>query len=449
MIRKALAAMPMMMLLSSLTPAETEFEDFVLQDTHKVVLQGNYFEQDTQSEDESFSYSFKYDGSYLFSVPTLDWPDWDVFFRPWLVASSSEQLSDSFSSGQQYEGVYLEAREFYVRKNRFLEMPSLNLTLGRQQYADYYGTWWDDSIESVKLDFDKTLYGGFLALGQQFYNYNTDTNELNNNQKDVSYLFGEAWYRFSGQSISGIRWFGQYDHSVENDVEVSDFQGIKLGYFIDARESINSQHELSFYADFALINGEYENINSGSAFINAKENVKGWALVTELYDQFYLNQQRFKIGFRLGMTDAPDNAFSGHALAPVQTDRVSKTGQYSTGISGTMLDNNLSNIRFFGAMAEYQIDDRSHIEFLAFDMERRNRDVPLAASIADSYVDGSGKSIGQSYEAFYFIELFPKRMMEREVGIDLLLSAGFFNGGDAIDGSPDDYRVSVALNAAF
>lgn len=434
---------------SSFVRAETEFENFVLQDTHKVVLQGNYFEQDTLNEEESFNYSFKYDGSYLFSIPGLDWPTWDVFFRPWFVASSSEEISDSFSSGQQFEGVYLEAREFYVRKNRLFDLPSVSLTVGRQQYSDYYGIWWDDSIESVKFEFDKTLYGGFLALGQQFYNYNTDTNELNNDQKDVTYLFGELWF-LTGPSIrSGIRAFGQYDHSYDHDLEVSDFKGVKLGYFFDAHSQINDEHELFFYSDFSLINGEYQHINSGSSFINADQSVQGWAFVSEIYDQFRIDRHRFKVGVRIGMTDSPENPFSGHALSPVQTDRVSKTGQYSTGLSGTMVNNNLSNIRFLGVMAEYQLDDRSHIEFLAFDMEKRNAELDLAVSIGDAYANGDGKSIGQSYEVFYFTELFPKRVRGRELGIDLLLSAGFFNGGDAIQGSPDDYRVSVGLNATF
>jgi len=478
-IKPMRALLPSLVLMYMAVSIQSVNASYVISDSleldtvHKVILQGSYleastgreeaseennFQENLTEEQESLDHSFKYEGYYTFSSPQRELSSWEVLLRPWVVSNSSNELSDPFGQGgTSFEGEYLEMREFYVRKNILFGNPSYALTLGRQQYSGDYGIWWDDSIESVQFDWDNTSNGGFIAYGQRLHSYSYNfngsdhgtTNDLIADELDIAYLMAEYWIKPYSDLRVGVRLFAQNDFSVAHDnSDSSDFTGTKIGFFA-AGNGINGQFKkLDYYADVSMTRGTHEHINS-NGFLNGEVDSKGWAFLSDIGYQLSKGTKERRISVRWGMTDKPDNQFAGNYVAPIQSDRATNVGTYSTGISGTFLDNRFTNVVFAGVSFKAEVDDRSQLEFMVFDIRQRNSDLPLSATIGDNYADGDGKHIGKTFEVFYFNKMFPTAVNGNLLDAEYLVSAGFFNGGDAIVDKVFDFRFSVGINLRY
>jgi len=448
----------MAVLIQSANASYVISDSLELDTVHKVILQGSYLELSTIEEQESLEHSFKYEGYYTFTAPQREFSSWEVLLRPWVVSNSSNELSDPFGqSGASFEGEYLEIREFYFRKNILFGNPSYAFTLGRQQYSGDYGIWWDDSIESFQFDWDNTSNGGFIAYGQRLYSYSYNfngsdhgtTNDLIADELDITYLMAEYWVKPYSELRVGARLFAQNDFSVAHDnSDSSDFTGVKLGFFVSGN-GVNGQFKkLDYYADISITRGTHKHINTTNV-VNAEVDSNGWAFLSDIGYQLNEGTQERRVSVRWGMTDKPDNQFAGNYVAPIQSDRVTNEGTYSTGISGTFLDNLFTNVVFAGVSFKAEVDDRSQVEFMLFDIRQRNSDLPLSATIGEDYEDGDGRHIGTTFEVFYFSEMFPTAVKGSLLDAQYLLSAGFFNGGDAIEGNAHDFKFSVGINLKY
>lgn len=429
-------------------------DDTELNVINNVTLQGSYRELSTVNEEEALAYSAKYEGYYTLSPPQREWSSWDVLLRPWIVSNSSNELSDPFGAGgAQFEGEYFELREFYYRKNILFGFPAAELTVGRQQYTGDYGIWWDDSFESVQFEWDATTKGGFLAVGQLYhsysYNFNGTTNDLSPSELDIAYVIGEYWFQPYSDVRAGLRLFAQNDFSVPNDKsDDSDFTGGKLGLFISGRGQGHQLDLIDYYVDLSVTKGKHQNINS-NGILNGEVDSQGWAILADVGYELGDRTRQQRISVRGGMTDSPDNQFSGNYVAPIQSDRKTNDGTYSTGISGTFLKNRFTNVAFFGASYRTDVSERSQVEFMVFDIRQRNADVPLSATIGDDYSDGPGSHIGNTFEVFFFNKMFPSAVKGHLLDIEYLVSAGYFRGGDAIADTINDYKLSVGINFKY
>ncbi|MCP5162884.1 MAG: hypothetical protein H6999_04190 [Hahellaceae bacterium] len=425
--------------------------------THKLTLEATYLESDTLNPTQSLSHSVKYEGYFRYFNGDENWPDWEVMLRPWLVSAAEDRQFQLFSTGgTQFEGEYVELREFYYQHNRVFGDPAYTLRIGRQQYQGDYGLWWDDSIESVSLAFDETNIGGFIALGQKFHSYNVgldgDVNELSAAERDIFYVFGEFWKEPRAGLRYGVRTVYQYDVSAPNDnSDLSDFHGVKLGGFIQQKNPDQSPG-FDYYLDAAVLTGKHQHVNSGG-LINDTVNTFGWQVLGEVGYSFAQPVSRDRLAFRLGVTDSPDSRFGGSKLLEIQSDRVTNNGRYSTSLAGSFLDIRFSNILFAGATYRRFVSARNSIEVMVFDLYQRNKDLPLSASIGDRYDNGldtgEGDHIGQLVDVFYSGRIFPYAYEQKRITFDYLASAGYFHNENAIGRSVNDYQVSIGINIRY
>lgn len=417
---------------------------------HKFSVQGGYGPKDsTLGQDYEPFYGLRYEPSLSWFSPQAEWPVWQGFARAWLNYSSS-QASTPFQEQNpsrelpDVEHANAELREFYLKRNLLGGDPRFSLSLGRQRYADYYGIWWDDSLESVRFNYLDDFASGFVALGQRFQNYNTDANSLEDDRRSIAYGLGEYGWRWHPQHWAGMRLLLEYDHSGADAEDPRDFKGGRAGLFAygDAlRWGMISDYRMELVA----LKGRVETIDS--AAVEERRDSSGWAFVGDIGKRFddWPWQPRFAL--RGGITDKPSNAFDGFGFNDLQSDRVSGRETYSSGLLGSFIGINLRNLAFYGLAVETQPLPRHYFDIRVSDLYLRDGEGELPLRVSPELLATPGaitgdEALGQVLDLNYYWEMFPTALAGRQLSFDLLLSGGYFMAGDAIRGLDDDYQLS-------
>lgn len=417
---------------------------------HKLSLQGGYGPKDsTLGQDYEPFYGVRYEPSLSWFSPQAEWPVWQGFARAWLNYNSSQastpfQEQNPASERPQVEHSNAELREFYLKRNLLGGDPRFSLSVGRQRFADHYGIWWDDSLESLRLNYLDDFASGFIAVGQRFYNYNSDAFSLEDNTRSIAYGLGEYSWRWHPQHWAGVRMLLEYDHSGADVDDPRDFKGGRAGLFAhgdELRWGVISDYRMELIA----LKGRVETID-GSA-VEERQNSSGWAFVGDIGKRFddWPWQPRFAL--RGGITDKPSNEFDGFGFNDLQSDRVSGRETYSSGLLGSFIGINLRNLAFYGLAVETRPLPRHYFDVRLSDLYLRDGHGELPMRVSPELLETSGaitgdESLGQVLDLNYYWEMFPTAFYGRQLSFDLLLSAGYFKAGDAIRGLDDDYQLS-------
>lgn len=417
---------------------------------HKLSLQGGYGPKDsTLGQDYEPFYGVRYEPSLSWFSPQAEWPVWQGFARAWLNYNSSQastpfQEQNPASERPQVEHSNAELREFYLKRNLLGGDPRFSLSVGRQRFADHYGIWWDDSLESLRLNYLDDFASGFIAVGQRFYNYNSDAFSLEDNTRSIAYGLGEYSWRWHPKHWAGVRMLLEYDHSGADVDDPRDFKGGRAGLFAhgdELRWGVISDYRMELIA----LKGRVETID-GSA-VEERQNSSGWAFVGDIGKRFddWPWQPRFAL--RGGITDKPSNEFDGFGFNDLQSDRVSGRETYSSGLLGSFIGINLRNLAFYGLAVETRPLPRHYFDIRLSDLYLCDGEGELPMRVSPELLETSGaitgdESLGQVLDLNYYWEMFPTAFYGRQLSFDLLLSAGYFKAGDAIRGLDDDYQLS-------
>lgn len=424
---------------------------------HKLSVQGGYGPKDsTLSQDYEPFYGLRYEPSLSWFSPQAEWPVWQGTARAWLNYNSSQASSpfqEQNPAREQSDIEYFNAelREFYLQRNLLGGDPRFSLSLGRQRYADYYGMWWDDSLESLRFNYKDDFASGFLAVGQRFYHYNSDANALEDNTRSIAYGLGEYSWRWHPQHWAGVRMLLEYDHSGNDADDPSDFKGGRVGFF--AHGDTPSWALISDYrVELALLKGNVDTTDASG--VEERHNSSGWALVGDLGKRFDNQPWQPRISLRVGLTDKPGDEYDGFGFNDLQSDRVSGRETYSSGMLGSFIGVNLRNLAFYGIAVETRPQPRHYFDVRLSDLYLRdsNRDVPLRVSpgvLGQPGAISGSRSLGQVVDINYYWEMFPTAHYGRQFNLDLLLSAGYFRAGDAIRGLDNDYQLSFGAVLRF
>jgi alginate production protein len=455
-------------LLSSSTWAADEpaltraFDDEVITSEvfHKLTLQTGYGPQDSTigNRRESFQ-SYRYEPSFHWYSPEKRWAQWQVFGRAWINYDTS-QASTALQENNPQAGpererpeyFYSELRELYVRRNLLWDDPRYSVTLGRQSFFDRYGIWWDDTFESVRFNYQDSFTSGFLALGQKFYYYNTDVNDLDDTDEDIFYAMGEYAWRWNPHNSVGVRMLYENDHSDQNPADRQDFTGLRAGLFFDG-QNLDLRPLSDYHLELATLDGTVESIDSNS--VRDESHSRGWAVLGEVGKRFNDLPWTPRLALRGGITDKPDDANEGFYLNRIQSDRVVELERYSTRLVSSFINVNVRNLKYYGVTLETQPTPRSSLDFRLSDLYLRNDagDLPLRvdreqsrtrqANIANGSHDGSS-SVGQVLDVNYYWKMFPIAHQGKHLDLNTLLSASYFRAGDAV-ASGDDYQLTLGI----
>ncbi|OOW00054.1 ion channel protein AlgE [Pseudomonas sp. MF6396] len=431
---------------------------------NKLTVQTGYGPEDSQvgRSRESF-YSLRYEPSFAWYSPEKRWAKWMVYGRLWLnydssqTANSQNESTNAFDR-EQPEGWYAELRELYVKRNLLGDDPRFSLSAGRQRFADDYGIWWDDSIESLRFDYKDTFAKGFFAVAQKFYNYNSDVNRLADSEERTTYLMGEYAYRWSENNWAGTRVMYEDDHSGHDPRDRYDFTGMRYGLFFKADNLQVSPLFSDYHLELAALDGKVDNTD-GNGLTTTGHNASGWAALGEIGKRFDELPWTPRLALRGGLTDKPSNENDGFRLNTIQSDRITRQGSYSTRLASSFVSLDLRNLSYYGFAVETRPTPRSALDFRLTELKLRDASGTLPIRVDGDQrsarnqaiaqgSNGNGKHVGQMLDLNYYWKMFPVALDGKHLDVNTLVSASYLNAGNALD-TGDDYQLTVGVVISY
>ncbi|MNM36055.1 Alginate production protein AlgE precursor [compost metagenome] len=431
---------------------------------NKLTVQTGYGPENSEvGRSREMFYSLRYEPSFAWYSPEKRWAKWMVYGRLWLNYDSSQSIStqnensNSFDR-EQPEGWYAELRELYVKRNLLGDDPRFSLSVGRQRYFDDYGIWWDDSLESLRFNYNDTFSRGFFAVGQKFYNYNSDVNSLADSEERTTYLMGEYAYRWSENNWAGVRLMHENDHSGHDPEDRYDFKGMRYGLFFKADDLDVTPLFSDYHVELAGLDGKVDNTENNGV-TSTGHNASGWAALGEIGKRFHDLPWTPRVALRGGLTDKPSNENDGFRLNAIQSDRITRQGSYSTRLTSSFVSLDLRNLSYYGISLETNPTPRSALDLRVTDLKLRDADGTLPVRIDGDQRsernraiaqgnNGSGKDVGQMYDLNYYWKMFPVAIDGKHLDVNALVSASYLNAGNALD-SGDDYQLSVGVVISY
>ena len=414
------------------TPAVAAAMPSAIELNHKFTVQGGYGPENSQlGNDGKGFYGLRYEPSLSWRSSEPQWPKWQAFGRAWFNYNSASQASTGLQqeNSQQIEYFSAELREFYLRRNLLGDDPRFSLSLGRQRYSDHFGIWWDDSLESLRLNFDDTFARGFVAVGQKLHSYNSDSQALEASERDIAYAMGEYALRWSGENWAGLRLLLEQDHSGRDADDPSDFKGGRAGLFFHGDEPNVTPLFSDYRLELALLDGSVE-LASGEEQDRKHFAERPWSPRLALYG---------------GITDKPDDSNDGFYLNAIQSDRVANPETYSSGLVSAFIGIDLRNLAYYGIALETRPQPRHYLDLRLTDLHLRDADGDLPLSLAEPAERNGSRSLGQTLDLNYYWEMFPYAVQDKHVQINALLTASYFRAGDAIGNLDNDFQVSFGV----
>ncbi|MCO7514947.1 alginate export family protein [Pseudomonas guariconensis] len=430
---------------------------------NKLTVQTGYGPEDSQVDrNREMFYSLRYEPSFAWYAPEKRWAKWMVYGRLWLnydTSQSSNLTSESTNDNEreQPEGWYAELRELYVKRNLIGDDPRFSLSIGRQRFWDDYGIWWDDSLESLRLNYQDTFSEAFLAVGQKFHNYNTDVNSLAASEERTLYVMGEYAYRWSQNNKIGVRLMHENDRSDHDIDDRYDFKGLRYGLFFKG-DNLALPVFSDYHLELAALDGKMDNTTQSGVTTTGHDS-KGWAVLGEVGKRFDALPWTPRIALRGGLTDKPGDENDGFRLNPIQSDRITRQGSYSTRLTSSFVSLDLRNLSYYGIALETRPTPRSALDLRITQLNLRDEDGVLPIRMAadsrsrrqnqlDRGLYGKGDNIGQMVDLNYYWKMFPVAIDGKHLDVNTLVSASYLNAGSALK-TGDDYQLSVGVVISY
>lgn len=418
----------------------------------KLSLGSAYADYETLRETSEGSFELKYEGFATWDFPDESWPQWSFFLRPWLSYRSDGAvpfLNQEANTSAQIDGFYGELWEFVATRHNLWGNPEISLSAGRQQFSDEYGFWWDDSIESLKLNLAASRSRGFVALASRQRLYNTDDNEPSAAQSDIFYLLSEYHYNWSPDQWVGLRLLGQDDRSSSSDLrDEGDFTGATIGVEFEGENVRGSYLDFDYNFQIAGSVGQFRHVNA-PGFSNDSIDTRGWLFFSELGNTFVSPSGDSRVALRFALTDSPDTAYSGYFQRDIQSSRASRFSNYNTGLSGLVINARTTNLMLTGLLGQHELSPRNQVRLSFYDLRRRNAEIDVSRTIGLEYAESNGKHIGNVLEAQYDWSMFPYAIDNKHLTFNVLFTLGYFQGGDALQKNTKDYRGSLDLRLRY
>lgn len=421
--------------------------------THKLSVRGGYGPEETRlGADRNDFISIRYEPAFHWFSPDLQWPRWEAVARGWLNYDSQpnriSQDEGNLQLSRKRSHTWAELRELYVRRNLIGGDTRYSMTVGRQRYAERFGVWWDDSLESVRLDYRDSRAQGFIAVAERFYYYNTDFNTLEPEDDNIRYLMGDYRWLWAPQHWVGTRLLYEHDYSDADIRDRDDFKGWRLGAYLTGELT-----ELSWLGDYHAevigMRGDSRSLGRFNQFETGR--IDGWAALLDVGKRFDQYSWRPRLGLTLALTDkADDEGRDGFYLNRIQSDRRSDPLSYSNRLVSNFVMVNLTNLQMVTLGVDVEPRPGTVLGLKLSDLHLRSPEgrLPIRVVNEPDIRNTSSRELGQVLDMNYYWRMFPLAIKERRLNLNTLVSASYFKAGDAVN-TGDDFQITLGVTLFY
>jgi len=427
----------------------------------------------TASRDQQNSKSAQ--ARILANVQLTNTVDSYVDVRGILITGDSGSEDDTGAVSSQNTD-FIELRRAWLRvKELFGEVP-LSLKLGRQRIKEKRTIWWNRDFDAALVNYDTTLFKGFVGIGQNLASYRTSNTNFMEDDQDRLRVFGETSWQWLYNHFFETRVLYENDYSgtesvgtlvKTNDRDLEDAQLLWVGVRAagETKPQFLLAKVLRYSVDAIGVAGEEKLLTTGpgptSAYriVNAvaERDVLGWALdaVVDLEVDNAL-EAVLSFGYAFGsgdddMSDGTDNSFRQSGLHGNSSYRGLSTGSVRN--YGEVLRPELSNMHIVTAGVGVPVGKAANVSFFYHYYRLDETAIALRSAAISAPLNGSDKSLGQAADIVFNLNVSKFLGLETP-GFDrtkLKVTLGSFFAGQAYGPASDaeSFRAFTELQMRF
>lgn len=363
---------------------------------------------------------------------------------------STDSINLELDEGDQPSKKYLELQEFYYRVTN-LGAPGIYVDVGRKRLRDDTGLWWDKYFTQASLHINRSLFSGFIAVGEQLNSFRTDDSDYRQEDKDLFRLLAGTSWHWKYRHYLDFNFSYLNDHRSHDDVDsITSLRAEEFGNPNVMWLGVRPHGELLFTEDLTVkYSAQYIHQQGELSFHDVNridKNIEGWLVQGELITEF---AYRFKpaLGFQFAQTsDMSDDNTEGRFF---QSGLHSNKVRFKSNIRPVSRYNDayrpeLANMRVLGAYLGLKLMPELNVNLLFNQFTRLNTALNIGYSRINAPLIEGEDDLGMAVDlvANFFPELRVPLLNKSE--IQLRLSS--FWPGDAYGQHTDNHRYRALLD---
>lgn len=384
-----------------------------------------------------------------------------TFFEGSAVKTWGEASSNEDDTGRnRTEGEFLELRQLYARFDEIGDIIPLNIQIGRQRIYEPYGFWWNRDLDAIRVNYNSTLFNGFLAVSENQGSYRTNDDQDEDEQNRFR-IMAEASRLITPTDRLEFRALYEKDHSGRDEIgetfdrfdyddEDNNLVWTGLRSAGSGKMASSGFHNFRYRLDGVVVAGSADDTrvaSFGSTDTRTitgydKSDVLGFAFDGEA--NFFIDGPKspmLTLGYAYGSGDNDETDGNNHSFR--QSDIQGNLNRFalsSTPIHhyGEVFRPELSNMHILTGGLSFPILNSSDLNLLYHSYWLDEEEGDIRSSRINADFDGSGKHLGQEADLVWNLKLHDELPIFSKLSDQALLrtSVGAFKAGEAF--APND-----------
>jgi hypothetical protein len=335
-----------------------------------------------------------------------------------------------------------------------------NVQLGRQKFADRRQWWWNDEVDSFRLDYLRDDIHAEIAVAEQLAVKSSDEEGIDPVREDLLLVLGDAIWTWAEKQELGVFFLSQFDHSkTEGPGEIieeaseddSDADLFWVGGRAFGKYKRKGVGKFTYWLDIAAVLGEetainFEDADPGRLRVDNLEtrDIRGWGLDVGLLWRTKLPfEPSIAMGYARGSADSnPDDGVdTAYRQSGLHRNRVKFEGEQRFRYYGELLRPELSNLEIWTFAIGVPLFESSSIDLLYHNYNQVRPDSFLRDTKLDAEPTGLDSDLGE--EVDLIVSLDESEHYQTQFG------AGLFFSGDAFGPLSGETAATLFLKLRY
>ncbi|MCL1079027.1 hypothetical protein D5R81_13720 [Parashewanella spongiae] len=307
--------------------------------------------------------------------------------------------------GQSSDG-YLALQQLYFTMENILT-PTLSASIGHKRLKENSGLWWDRNITMASVNYDRSLFSGFVAIAEQVNSFRTDGSDYQNKDTDIFRIMAGTSWQWKYHHYFDVNYSYINDHSgakntrldeVNNGIDLLDPKTHWIGIHPHGQYPINDNFSLSYNGQYIIQKGQVTRYETGNRQVSTaqEKDVDAWLVQSDLQLEFNSKYQPV-LGVQYVTTS--DNSDSDTEGRFFQTGLQSNRSRITAnGTSITRYNDafrpELSNISIIGTYLGIKFSETINLNLVVNKFSRVNSDLNIGYSGINSPLVVGEKDLG-------------------------------------------------------